>query len=60
LRLLKIEVDGGGAQEIATRSRGTPRIANNLIHFVRDFAQERAQGQDHPTRRGGGARAARD
>jgi Holliday junction DNA helicase RuvB len=42
--LLKIEVDGGGAQEIATRSRGTPRIANNLIHFVRDFAQERARG----------------
>lgn len=42
--LLKIEIDGGGAQEIATRSRGTPRIANNLIHFVRDFAQERARG----------------
>jgi Holliday junction DNA helicase RuvB len=34
----------GGAREIATRSRGTPRVANNLIHFVRDFAQERAKG----------------
>jgi Holliday junction DNA helicase RuvB len=42
--LLKVEIDAGGAREIATRSRGTPRVANNLIHFVRDFAQERAKG----------------
>lgn len=42
--LLKVAVDDGGAQEIATRSRGTPRIANNLINFVRDYAQERAKG----------------
>jgi len=42
--LLKVEIDEGGAREIATRSRGTPRVANNLIHFVRDFAQERAKG----------------
>jgi Holliday junction DNA helicase RuvB len=42
--LLKVEIDAGGAQEIATRSRGTPRVANNLINFVRDFAQERARG----------------
>lgn len=42
--LLKVEIDNGGAREIATRSRGTPRVANNLIHFVRDFAQERAKG----------------
>jgi Holliday junction DNA helicase RuvB len=42
--LLKVEIDVGGAREIATRSRGTPRVANNLIHFVRDFAQERAKG----------------
>src|ERR1051325_4152844 len=41
--LLKVEIDEGGAREIATRSRGTPRIANNLINFVRDFAQERAK-----------------
>jgi Holliday junction DNA helicase RuvB len=43
--LLKVEIDAEGAQEIATRSRGTPRIANNLIHFVRDYAEERAQGK---------------
>jgi Holliday junction DNA helicase RuvB len=43
--LLKIETDAAGAREIAARSRGTPRIANNLINFVRDFAQERARGR---------------
>lgn len=43
--LLQVEVDADGAREIATRSRGTPRIANNLINFVRDFAQERAKGR---------------
>ena len=43
--LLKVEIDAAGAREIAARSRGTPRIANNLILFVRDFAQERAQGR---------------
>lgn len=42
--LLKVQIDQEGAQEIATRSRGTPRIANNLIHFVRDYAEERARG----------------
>jgi len=42
--LLKVEIDAGGAQEIARRARGTPRVANNLINFLRDFAQERAQG----------------
>lgn len=42
--LLKVEIDAGGAQEIAARSRGTPRVANNLINFVRDYAQERANG----------------
>jgi len=43
--LLKVEIDEAGAREIATRSRGTPRITNNLINFVRDFAQERADGR---------------
>ncbi len=43
--LLKVEIDEAGAREIATRSRGTPRITNNLINFVRDFAQERANGK---------------
>ena len=42
--LLKVAIDEGGAAEIATRARGTPRVANNLINFVRDFAQERAEG----------------
>jgi Holliday junction DNA helicase RuvB len=43
--LLKVELEEDGGREIATRARGTPRIANNLIYFVRDFAQERAQGR---------------
>ena len=43
--LLEVEIDESGAKEIATRSRGTPRVANNLINFVRDFAQERADGK---------------
>jgi len=43
--LLDVEIDNDGAQEIAQRSRGTPRIANNLINFARDFAQERADGR---------------
>ncbi len=43
--LLKVELDEGGAHEIAARARGTPRIANNLIHFVRDYAQEKARGK---------------
>ncbi len=43
--LLQVEIDDGGADEIAGRARGTPRITNNLIHFVRDFAQQRADGK---------------
>ena len=43
--LLKVEIDASGAQEIATRARGTPRIANNLINFCRDYASEKAQGK---------------
>lgn len=39
--LLSIAMDDAGASEIASRSRGTPRIANNLILFARDFAQQR-------------------
>lgn len=42
--LLNVPVDEDGANEIAGRARGTPRIVNNLIHFVRDFAEERADG----------------
>ncbi|MFT4590615.1 MAG: Holliday junction DNA helicase RuvB [Limisphaerales bacterium] len=43
-RLLSVEIDDQGAMEIARRSRGTPRIANNLLRRVRDFAQVRADG----------------
>src|SRR6202140_428602 len=43
-RLLEIEVDSPGADEIARRSRGTPRIANRLLRRVRDYAQVRAAG----------------
>jgi holliday junction DNA helicase RuvB len=38
-RLLGVSVDGEGAHELASRSRGTPRIANRLLRRVRDFAQ---------------------
>ena len=41
-RILNIDIDAAGALEIAARSRGTPRIANNLLRWVRDFAQVRA------------------
>jgi len=44
-RLLDVAIDEGGEREIATRARGTPRVANNLINFTRDFAQERAKGR---------------
>src|SRR6059036_1195704 len=43
-RLLNIEMEEKGAREIARRSRGTPRIANNVLRRVRDFAQVRHQG----------------
>ena len=44
-RLLDVEADPDGAAEIARRSRGTPRIANNLLRRVRDYAQVRADGR---------------
>jgi len=47
-RLLLIEIDENGAFEVARRSRGTPRIANNLLRRVRDYAQVKADG--HITR----------
>jgi Holliday junction DNA helicase RuvB len=37
-----VDINGEGALEIARRSRGTPRIANNLLRRVRDYAQIRA------------------
>ena len=43
--LLSVEIDPSGAHEIARRSRGTPRIANNLLRRVRDYAQVRHEGR---------------
>ncbi len=43
-RLLDVQVEVSGSAEIASRSRGTPRIANRLLRRVRDFAQVRADG----------------
>ncbi|MEA1945050.1 MAG: Holliday junction branch migration DNA helicase RuvB [Euryarchaeota archaeon] len=43
-RVLGIEIDQRGAVEIATRSRGTPRIANRILRRVRDYAQVMADG----------------
>jgi Holliday junction DNA helicase RuvB len=42
--VLKVGIDTAGAQEIARRSRGTPRVANRLLRRVRDFAQVRHNG----------------
>ncbi len=42
--ILGVPLDPGGAQEIAGRSRGTPRIANRLLKRVRDFAEVRGDG----------------
>jgi holliday junction DNA helicase RuvB len=42
--ILQVDLRPDGAEEIASRSRGTPRIANRLLRRVRDFAQVRADG----------------
>jgi Holliday junction DNA helicase RuvB len=44
-RLLNVAMEDKGAEEIARRSRGTPRIANNLLRRIRDYAQVRHQGR---------------
>ncbi len=44
-RILNIEMDEGGAEEIAKRCRGTPRVANRLLRRARDFAEVRAAGR---------------
>ena len=44
-QLLEIELEEKGGHEIARRSRGTPRIANNLLRRVRDYAQVRHEGR---------------
>jgi holliday junction DNA helicase RuvB len=48
--ILGVQIDDAGALEIASRSRGTPRIANRLLRRVRDYAQVRSAGKiDLPT-----------
>ena len=42
--LLEVEITESGAQEVAKRSRGTPRISNRLLRRVRDYAQVKADG----------------
>ncbi|HJC05480.1 MAG TPA: Holliday junction branch migration DNA helicase RuvB [Candidatus Enterocloster excrementipullorum] len=44
-RILGVELDAGGALELARRSRGTPRLANRLLKRVRDFAQVKYDGR---------------
>jgi len=44
-RILDVDIDDDGADEVAGRSRGTPRIANNLLRRVRDYAQVRADNR---------------
>ena len=43
--LLEVEIDKEGANEIANRARGTPRIANRLLRRVRDFAEVKSEGK---------------
>lgn len=48
--ILGVEIDRAGSMELASRSRGTPRIANRLLRRVRDYAQVRGDGRiDLPT-----------
>jgi Holliday junction DNA helicase RuvB len=44
-RILEVEIDAAGAETIAARSRGTPRVANRLLKRVRDFAQVKVRGE---------------
>lgn len=44
-RILDVEIDAEGAHTIASRSRGTPRVANRLLKRVRDYAQVKGSGQ---------------
>ena len=43
-RVLNVEIDPGGAKEMARRSRGTPRLANRILKRVRDFAEVKYDG----------------
>lgn len=43
--IIQVDIDQAGAREIAGRARGTPRIANNLLKWVRDYAQVKADNK---------------
>nr|WP_256200356.1 Holliday junction branch migration DNA helicase RuvB [Verrucomicrobium spinosum] len=43
--LIQVQMESDGAREVAKRSRGTPRVANHLLRWVRDYAQVRAANQ---------------
>ena len=58
-RILGVEIDDDAAEEIARRSRGTPRVANRILRRVRDVAEVRHQGVITTAIARGGARAAR-
>ncbi len=47
-KILNIAIEEGGAEEIAGRCRGTPRVANRLLRRARDFAEVRAAGRITP------------
>ena len=44
-KILGVEIDQAGTEQIARRSRGTPRVANRLLRRVRDYAQVKAEGK---------------
>ena len=46
--ILEVEIDKDGALELASRSRGTPRIANRILRRTRDFAEVKANGKIFP------------
>ncbi len=56
--ILEVDVDDAGAEAIAARSRGTPRVANRLLKRVRDVAEVRGAGHDRRRRGAPGARPA--
>ena len=43
--ILEVDIDDKGAMELATRSRGTPRVANRILRRARDYAQIKAKGK---------------
>ncbi len=47
-RILEVQVDDEGARAIASRARGTPRVANRLLRRIRDFAEVRGEGGSTP------------